>query len=154
MAATFVQFDSVKLRLVRSEFTCDSVKGSLYLGDLHLCDTLENYPKSIEEGEYVVNFSLTPSWSRFYGHSAYQYQLRVLDKNGRQGILFHIGNFPDDSDGCILVGHDIFERNSISDSRSTYRQLCAFFISIGKLHGIEFSSESQYISFDLVVEVK
>lgn len=154
MAATFVHFDSVKLRLVRSEFTRESVKGSLYLGDLHLCDTLENYSKSIDQGEYIVRFALTPSWSRFYNHEDYLFQLRLLDKNGRKGILFHIGNTPSDSDGCILVGVDSGSRDFISYSRCTYGHLCEFFEAISKLHGVGLTSPSQYISFDLVVEVK
>lgn len=50
---------------------------------------------SIPEGEYTVS----PRYNEKFGH-----HLIVNDVPGRSWILFHSGNFPDQTQGCILVG--------------------------------------------------
>lgn len=52
----------------------------------------------------------------------------VCDVPGRRGILFHVGNDADDSDGCILVGfgyHDATIIESISAVARFKRYLSA-----------------------------
>ena len=71
-----------------------------------MCDTLENPWKDnqrniscIPEGEYPVRLRLPrESATREYVH------LLVQDVPNRDWILFHRGNFPKDTSGCILVG--------------------------------------------------
>ena len=71
-----------------------------------MCDTLENpwidnqrNISCIPVGEYEVRIRLPrESASRDYVH------LLVQDVPDRDWILFHRGNFPKDTSGCILVG--------------------------------------------------
>ena len=71
-----------------------------------MCDTLENpwinnerNISCIPEGEYPVRLRLPrESGTRDYLH------LLVQEVPNRDWILFHRGNFPKDTSGCILVG--------------------------------------------------
>jgi hypothetical protein len=49
----------------------------------------------IPEGEYVCS----PHYSKRFGSV-----FKVFDVPGRFDILFHVGNYPKDTHGCILVG--------------------------------------------------
>jgi hypothetical protein len=96
----------VNLLIIRDEFTDKSTIGNLYLNGEWLCDTLElpylDNQRSIScipEGEYKVRLrTAKESATRDYLH------LLVQDVEGRSYILVHIGNFPRDTRGCILVG--------------------------------------------------
>lgn len=49
----------------------------------------------------------------------------VMNVPGHDGILFHIGNFNDDSEGCICLG-ERFAGQMITDSRSAFVRFMAF----------------------------
>lgn len=77
--------------------------GSLFIDGDRLCETLElpwrdnqRGISCIPEGKYECK--LAPSPSR--GYSVYWLQ----NVPGRQDVQIHIGNFPKDIRGCILVG--------------------------------------------------
>ena len=96
----------VNLLIIRDTFTDKSTIGNLYLNGEWLCDTLElpylDNQRSIScipEGEYKVRLrTARESSTRDYLH------LLVQDVPARSYILVHIGNFPKDTRGCILVG--------------------------------------------------
>ena len=96
----------VNLLIIRETFTDKSTIGNLYLNGEWLCDTLElpylDNQRSIScipEGEYKVRLrTARESSTRDYLH------LLVQDVPARSYILVHIGNFPKDTRGCILVG--------------------------------------------------
>lgn len=96
----------VNLVLEREIFTDNSIIGRLYLNKEYVCDTLENpYINNerniscIPEGKYNVRMR-TPreSATRDYLH------LLVQEVPDRSYILFHKGNRPEHTQGCILVG--------------------------------------------------
>jgi len=96
----------VNLVLEREIFTDNSIIGRLYLNKEYVCDTLENpYINNerniscIPEGKYNVRMR-TPreSATRDYLH------LLVQEVPDRSYILFHKGNKPEHTQGCILVG--------------------------------------------------
>lgn len=130
------------LVLVRDKFSSRSILGKLFFsldGDStmeYLCDTLEPaLPKAIKTGTYIYRVMKTPSWSRFYGKSHYAYQIRLDDKDGRKGILMHIGNVPSDTQGCILVGQRIVgEPDFVGLSVETYVNLVC---NLQELAGVE-----------------
>jgi hypothetical protein len=96
----------INLLLLRDTFSKNSTIGELFLNGERMCDTLENpYINNekriscIPEGEYKVRIRVArESGSRDYVH------LLVQDVPNREYILFHRGNSPKDTSGCILVG--------------------------------------------------
>jgi hypothetical protein len=96
----------VNLLLIRQEFTDKSTQGVLFLNGTYLCDTLENpfinnerNISCIPKGRYDVRLRLPrESATRDYVH------LLVKDVPNRDYILFHRGNKPEHTKGCILVG--------------------------------------------------
>ena len=100
--ATGETVKGVKMVLIRDSIVNDAVLGSLYVGGVKVCDTLENKTKLIPCGEYNLNVSKSPKFGRLL-------PLIYNDKVPmRRGIRIHIGNSVKDTAGCILVG---FERN-------------------------------------------
>lgn len=151
--------DKFQLRLERWSFDDQRIIGTLYFNDYPLCNTLENYACAIKADSYRCYFMPTPSWSRFCGVEGYEYQIRLEDKNGREGILFHVGNSAKDSKGCILVGS--FMPSGLSSrredwiyfSKTTYLNLCVFLRSLLYFCVIEKDRTEDYdsISFNLKV---
>ena len=96
----------INLLLIRDTFTEESTIGELFLNGERICDTLErpyfNNQRNIScipEGIYPVRLRLArESASRDYLH------LLVEEVPNRDWILFHRGNYPKDTSGCILVG--------------------------------------------------
>lgn len=96
----------INLLLIRDTFSDKSTIGELFLNGERMCDTLENpwldnqqTISCIPAGIYDVRLRLArESASRDYLH------LLVKDVPNRKYILFHRGNFPKDTSGCILVG--------------------------------------------------
>ena len=96
----------INLLLIRDTFTEESTIGELFINGERICDTLErpyfNNLRNIScipEGVYTVRLRLPrESATRDYIH------LLVQNVPDRDWILFHRGNYPYQSQGCILVG--------------------------------------------------
>jgi hypothetical protein len=110
----------VNLLLIRDTFTKESTIGKLFINGESFCDTLENpYINNerniscIPEGQYKVRLRLArESATRNYLH------LLVQDVPNRDYILVHIGNYPSQTQGCILVGngrkHNVVENSRLA----------------------------------------
>lgn len=92
----------VRMIIIRDSIVNDAVLGSLYVGGIKVCETLENKAKLIPCGEYNLNVSKSPKFCRMLP-LVYNDEVPM-----RRGIRIHVGNSVKDSSGCILVG---FERN-------------------------------------------
>lgn len=92
----------VKMILIRDSIVNDAVLGSLYVGGVKVCDTLENKAKLIPCGEYNLNVSKSQRFCRMLP-LVYNDEVPM-----RRGIRIHVGNSVKDTSGCILVG---FQRN-------------------------------------------
>lgn len=92
----------VKMILIRDSIVNDAVLGSLYVGGVKVCDTLENKAKLIPCGEYNLNVSKSQKFCRLLP-LVYNDEVPM-----HRGIRMHVGNSVKDTTGCILVG---FERN-------------------------------------------
>lgn len=98
----------MELELVRiTPAKTDGVFGVLLVDGDPFCLTVErpwldNKPKisCIPEGKY----SCTRREDAMLAHGMVKLTLQVNNVPGRAGILFHHGNSPKDSEGCILVG--------------------------------------------------
>lgn len=93
------------LVLVRDKRTERCTLGKLCLDGVPVCDTLElpwrenkSQISCIPCGTYPVVFREDPGSKYAYRH------LHVQDVPGRSWILVHIGNYPEDTLGCILPG--------------------------------------------------
>ena len=89
--------------------------GKLYLNDTYLCDTLEppkyvNHP-CIDKGTYRIGYQYSNKFGRNMPF--------LLSVNGRVGIMIHPGNYPKDTQGCILVGRNL-QKGSVSNSKKTF----------------------------------
>ena len=92
----------VKMILIRDSIVNDAVLGSLYVGGIKVCETLENKAKLIPCAEYNLNVSKSQKFERLLP-LVYNDEVSM-----RRGIRIHAGNSVKDTEGCILVG---FERN-------------------------------------------
>ena len=96
----------INLLLIRDIFSKESTIGELFLNGERICDTLENpwvdnqrNISCIPEGVYPVRLRLPrESGTRDYLH------LLVQEVPNRDFILVHRGNFPSQTQGCLLVG--------------------------------------------------
>ena len=126
------QEGKVNLVLDREIFTDQSIIGRLYLNEEYVCDTLENpYINNerniscIPEGKYNVRLR-TPreSATRDYLH------LIVQEVPDRSYILFHKGNKPEHTQGCILVGFNN-EQDFVSKSKYAMDFLMRRILNLG-----------------------
>tara|TARA_B110000459_G_C16103986_1_gene270825 strand:- start:82 stop:486 length:405 start_codon:yes stop_codon:yes gene_type:complete len=96
----------INLLLIRDTFSKESTIGELFLNGERICDTLENpwqdnqrNVSCIPEGVYPVRLrTARESATRDYLH------LLVQEVPNRDFILVHRGNFPSQTQGCLLVG--------------------------------------------------
>lgn len=96
---------SLQLEIRRSIFTKRSTSGQLAINGIPECYTLEP-PKEpdpngngyicIPTGTYPLTIQWSPKFHKQVPH--------VNSVPGRTEIEIHVGNFPDDTEGCILVG--------------------------------------------------
>ena len=122
----------INLLLVRDTFSDNSTLGELFLDGVRICDTLENpwldnqrTISCIPEGEYEVRLRYPrESGTRDYLH------LLVKDVPDRDYILFHIGNRPSDTSGCILVGLSS-SQDFVNNSRLAMDLLMKEIINLG-----------------------
>ena len=122
----------VNLLLIRDDFSDKSTLGKLYLNGEMFCQTLElpylDNQRSIScipEGQYKVRLrTAKESSSRDYLH------LLVQDVKGRSYILVHIGNFPKDTKGCILVGQSR-QQDRVNNSRFAMELLIKEVLNLG-----------------------
>jgi hypothetical protein len=119
------------LLLIRDTFTDKSVIGKLYCNAEFIAHTLElawrDNEKSVScipSGEYECRVRLArESGSRDYVH------LLVKDVPNRSYILFHRGNYPSDSRGCILTGtHRAQSSDKILESKVAHAYLMEYIL--------------------------
>lgn len=102
------------IELYRNYFRNDYIIGKLFINDEYFCDTLEPIYKkehgAIPVGTYKIALDIRSP--RFHNRTPYRTLCngcppRLLQVPNRDGILIHIGNYPKDSQGCILLGQNI-----------------------------------------------
>lgn len=137
--------------------------GNLYIDGIKFCDTLEDVDRSLTQsmnlediknikkksitaiptGKYEVTLSVqSPKFSKYTQYEFCKgYLPRLIDVPGFEGILIHIGNYPADTDGCILVGKNT-KKGMVTDSTNTFKTLYS------KLKEVSDKNEKIYITIE------
>ena len=120
--------------------------GKLYLNGVYFCDTLEDTDRglyqgmplqkikdlkskgatAIPKGKYKVTMKVvSPKFSKRATYQFCQGKLpRLLNVDGYEGVLIHIGNTAKDTEGCILVGQNKVV-GQVINSNTTFKKLYA-----------------------------
>jgi len=110
------------LTLTRTDFTPDGVFGELVddkgkISLVTLEHSYDNKPKL-----YDGIFTCVRGVHRLHNNIPFQ-TFEITGVKGHTGILFHIGNYNQDSDGCVLVGMECKDKmithSSIAFSKFT-----------------------------------
>lgn len=93
----------MNLTLKRERFSDHSTRGVLFLDDVFYCYTLEprkdqslGKPYCIPAGKYEVVLQYSPRFDMVTPH--------ILGVPRFEGIEIHPGNYPSNTEGCILLG--------------------------------------------------
>ena len=117
--------------------------GHLYINDQYFCDTIEdvdrglNHTMSVQElilkkikgvtaiptGTYKITLDvISPRFSTRSQYKSIEGKLpRLIDVPAYEGVLIHIGNKPEDTDGCILVGYNKVQGQVINSSDTFFK---------------------------------
>lgn len=124
----------MRLTLERQNDDGKSTLGKLTVGDYH-CWTLEDTYREekvagetrIPNGIYEIKFKTTGSWHQRNRDLGYPCgMLELQDVPGFTYILIHWGNYPRDTEGCILVGKGpgtAEGTHAIWSSKKAYKEL-------------------------------
>ena len=118
--------------------------GRLYVDGVFMCNTLEDTDRGLHQGMEVSEIkakkipgktaiptgrykvTLKTQSQKFKDKKNYQfckgYLPRLVDVPGYTGVLIHIGNYPKDTDGCILVGENKV-KGGVVNSVATFTKL-------------------------------
>lgn len=88
--------------------------------------TLEPSKPIIPDGKYLIKLSYSPTFSKKYPYSALLGGKvpEVIGIKDHYGLRFHVGNYPSDTKGCILLGTSGTDC-SVLNSSLAYRNFCA-----------------------------
>lgn len=113
-----------KIQVSRKIYTDLSTIGDIFFDGNFICSSLEDTIRNVKlakqtaipAGEYKIEIRHSPKFNRMMPF--------LLDVPFFEGIMFHWGNDPKDTDGCILTGHyDTANPDWISSSRKSFDQL-------------------------------
>lgn len=133
----------MNFKLIRDRLEHAHTGGKLYLDGDFFSWTLEPAPPIVPVGIYEVELTVSPQaqkgelWSP---DSEHRLPL-VLHVPGHEGIRFHAGNFPKDTQGCILVG-DMRSYEAVYQSRPALSRLISRFTSPCQLEIVEEGDKS------------
>lgn len=121
----------MNITIYRYQDTGAATMGLMFIDGRFFCHILENpwmqnqrNLSCIPAGEYVLGLRKEGGFHRKYSEKfpdLHQGMIEVKDVPERDFILFHIGNSPNDTDGCILVGASS-KKNFIGASTKTYER--------------------------------
>jgi hypothetical protein len=118
----------VNLTLTRNEFRPDGVFSTLTdESGVKIASTLEHAYDDISPGEWLPKipdgtYTCVRGQHRLARMQTSFETFEVTNVPGHTNILFHIGNFDNDSEGCILLGENVANTKPqmITNSKSTF----------------------------------
>jgi|TARA_Y100000310_G_scaffold149029_1_gene148327 hypothetical protein len=118
-----IEKPKASLLLIRDTFTDKSVVSKLYLNGEFYGHTLELPWNDNKKGISCIPKGVYEVKKRHTEKSKYKYEhLHILDVRDRGLILMHIGNYPKNSKGCILLGNTR-ALNFVGESRKAFYRL-------------------------------
>ncbi len=113
----------ILMRRFASSALC--TRGELIL-DTCKFQTLEPSSPIIPDGTYLINLSYSPTFSKKYPYTVVLGGKvpEIVGVSGHFGLRIHVGNYPSDTKGCILIGTAGTD-SSVLNSSLAYRQFCA-----------------------------
>jgi hypothetical protein len=118
-----IEKPKASLLLIRDSFSDKAVIGKLYLNSEFYGHTLELAWKDNQKRVSCIPKGVYEVKKRHTQKSKYKYEhLHILDVPDRELILMHIGNYPKNSKGCILLGNTR-ALNFVGDSRKAFYKL-------------------------------
>jgi len=126
----------MKLILRRRDYRVDGVFGELSDDEgKHLCFTLERSYADLNALEAISpklpagEYKCVKGMHRLSGMAEEFETFEVMNVPGHWGILFHVGNYNEDSEGCILVGEGLGRRYKngvmLTNSKKAFAKLMA-----------------------------
>lgn len=134
----------MKLELKRIAKPDGYTIGRLHIDGEYFCDTLEDEDRglmqdmsleqierikmpgetAIPTGTYEITMDVvSPKYSKRKAYDFIDGKLpRLLKVPSYEGILIHIGNYPKDTDGCLLVGRNT-AKGAVMQSSDTFKKL-------------------------------
>lgn len=113
--------------ILMRRFSQNSVctRGELMIGSTKF-QTLEPSKPIIPDGKYLINLSYSPTFSKKYPYSVVLGGKvpEVIGIKDHSGLRIHVGNYPSDTKGCILLGTAGTDC-SVLNSSLAYRNFCA-----------------------------
>lgn len=138
------KINNMELKLKRKAKRDTYVIGDLSVNEVYFSNTLEDTDRgltsdmtdeqieqikqkgitAIPTGRYKVVMNIqSPKFSKYKQYEFCDgYLPRLVDVPGFEGILIHIGNYPKDTDGCILVGKNTV-KGAVMESTATFKEL-------------------------------
>ena len=126
----------LRMQLVRQTIRDDGVFGELLVytaeGQIHVCYTLEHV--FIEDADGMARYVALLKTGKTYlcergihklEHGAPFGTFEIMGVTGHSGVLFHKGNFNEESKGCILLGDDIKALPkgwAVADSKAAFKR--------------------------------
>lgn len=103
------------------DFACTLSR--IYIDDLVFYG-LEPAIPIIEDGSYLLTLTHSPRFSGKYPYNkCHSSQVPLINGvHGHTGVRIHVGNYPSDTDGCLLIGKTC-SHAFVGDSAKAYKQL-------------------------------
>ena len=112
----------------------DYTIGNLYIDGQFFCNTLEDTDRELNDSQSLLYIKAKKIFSKtaiptgtYKVDLTYSYRFKrilplIVGVKGFDGIRIHQGNFPKDTEGCILVGKNTF-KGGVFDSKETLERL-------------------------------
>lgn len=110
------------ITITRTSENDKSVTGEVFVNGIFACHSLElpwknnaSYISSIPSGTYdaILRYDKADKW-----------RLQLLNVPGRSGIQLHVGNWPTQIEGCVLVGDQVYNyKNELRNSVQAYNRI-------------------------------
>lgn len=102
--------------LVRENCENGCITGTLKIGDFE-CKTLELEWNDNTPNKSCIPVKKTPYVCKRVNSPRFGNTFEVSNVEGRTHVLFHSGNFPKNTSGCILLGMEVNDKNYLTQSK-------------------------------------